>query len=152
MSLQKVKLDICGSTYVVSTNDSEEYLTGLAERLDRDMNQIMLEAPNASVTSAAVITALSYLDEAAKSAFSADNMRKQIQGYLEDAAKARTDAERAKRDVERLKREIAYLEGKSPADKKVQPKPQEPLLDYGQNKEEDAPAKAAEEGDQMSLD
>ncbi len=110
MSSQKVKLEICGSSYVVSTNDSEEYLLGLAERLDRDMNQILLEASNASVTSAAVITALAYLDEAEKNAFGADNMRAQIQGYLEDASKARLAAEEAKREVTRLRNELAWFE------------------------------------------
>ena len=107
---RKVRLEVGGSSYVVATNDSEEYLLGLAERLDQDMNKIMMETPNASVTAAAVITALSYLDEAERSAFGADNMRAQIQDYLEDAAKAKLAAEEAKREVERLRKEVSKLE------------------------------------------
>ncbi len=110
MSAQKIKLEICGSSYVVSTNDNEEYLMELAERLDKDMNQVMMSAPNASVTAAAVITALAYLDESAKNALGADNMRTQIQGYLEDASKARLAAEEAKREAERLRKELAHYE------------------------------------------
>lgn len=110
MSTHKVKLEICGSSYVVSTNDPEEYIMGLAERLDADMDKLMKQTPNASVTAAAVITALGYLDEAEKNASGADNMRAQIQDYLEDAAKARLEAENARRDVERLRREVAYYE------------------------------------------
>lgn len=113
MPSHKVKLEICGSSYVVSTSDSEEYLLGLADRLDADMNQIMLDTPNASVTAAAVITALGYLDEAEKSAFGADNMRAQIQDYLEDAAKARMEAEEARREADRLRREIQFYEQKA---------------------------------------
>lgn len=113
MPTRKVKLEIGGSSYVVSTNDSEEYILGLAERLDQDMNQMMMETPNASVTAAAVITALSYLDEAEKNASGADNMRAQIQDYLEDAAKARIAAEEARRESERLRREIEFLEKKA---------------------------------------
>ena len=128
MDPNKVKLEICGSSYVVSTNDAEEYLLGLAERLDRDMNQIMIDTPNASVTAAAVITALAYLDEAEKSAFGADNMRGQIQGYLEDAARARLAAEEARRDVQRLQNELAHYKGLASR----QQKKQEPLLNYGQ--------------------
>lgn len=113
MPSHKVKLEICGSSYVVSTSDSEEYLLGLADRLDADMNQVMLDTPNASVTAAAVITALAYLDEAEKSAFGADNMRTQIQDYLEDAAKARMEAEEAKRDADQLRRQLNFYEQKA---------------------------------------
>lgn len=131
MATHKVKLEICGSSYVLSTNDSEEYLLGLAERLDRDMNQLMVDSPNASVTAAAVITALAYLDEAEKSAFGADNMRAQIQGYLEDASRARLAEEEAKREVTRLRNELASLTATAAAAKP--PTRKESLLDYGQN-------------------
>ncbi len=109
-SSRRVKLEICGSSYVLSTNDPEEYLQSLAAQLDKDMNEVMRESPNASVTSAAVITALAYMDQAAKNADGADNMRAQIQDYLEDAARARTTAEEAKREIERLRRELAFYE------------------------------------------
>lgn len=115
MPSQKVKLEICGSSYVISTNDSAEYLLGLAEKLDADMNQVMIDTPNASVTAAAVITALGYLDEAEKNAFGADNMRAQIQDYLEDASKARLAAEEAKQEAERLRNELAWYENQAAA-------------------------------------
>lgn len=145
MAASKVRLEICGSSYVVSTNDSEEYLLGLAERLDKDMNQIMIDSPNASVTAAAVMTALSYLDEAEKAAFGADNMRAQIQGYLEDASKARLAAEEMKRENTRLKNELKHFE----TAKKQSAKQAEPLLDYGQ---EEPPAKKQAKEEQLDLD
>ena len=52
---------------------------------------------------------LEYADEANKGEGSADNLRSQIQGYLEDAARARTDAEIAKREAERLAKELSAL-------------------------------------------
>ena len=48
---------------------------------------------------AAVITALGYLDELKKSTSGADNMRAQIKDYLEDAAKAKLEEAGAKVDV-----------------------------------------------------
>lgn len=113
MPSRKVRLEIGGSSYVVSTNDSEEYLLGLAERLDQDINKIMVETPNASVTAAAVITALGYLDEAEHNAFGADNMRAQLQDYLEDAAKSKLAAEESRREVERLRKELNKYEQKA---------------------------------------
>lgn len=139
MAANKVRLEVCGSSYVVSTSDTEEYLLGLAERLDKDMRQLMVDSPNASVTAAAVITALSYLDEAEKSAFGADNMRGQIQGYLEDASRAKVEAEEAKREAQRLRNELRHYEEAA----KRTAKPKESLLDYGQNEKVVAPAAAA---------
>ena len=111
MPANKVKLTVCGSNYVISTTDSEEYVQSLAERLDKDMNELMNQSPSASVAASAVVVALGYLDELQKNASSADNMRSQIKDYLEDAAKAKLEAEEAKKEIERLRREIGYLKG-----------------------------------------
>ena len=112
MPANKIKLEICGSNYVIATTDTEEYVLSLAEKLDSDMTQMLASNPTASVTTAAVITALGYLDELKKSTSGADNMRAQIKDYLEDAAKAKLAAEEARREVERLRREIGYLKAK----------------------------------------
>lgn len=113
MPASKVRLEICGSNYVISTTDTEEYTLSLAEKLDKQMNEFLASTPSASVTSAAVLCALSYLDELEKSSASADNMRSQIKDYLEDAAKAKLEAEEARRELERLRREIGYLQNKN---------------------------------------
>lgn len=115
MPVTKVKLTICGSSYIVSTTDSEEYVNQLAERLDNDMTEIMTQNPSASVAASAVISALSYLDELNKNASSTDNMRAQIKDYLEDAAKAKLDAENACRQVEKLTAELEALKAKQAA-------------------------------------
>ena len=115
MPVTKVKLTICGSSYIVSTTDSEEYVNQLAERLDNDMTEIMTQTPSASVAASAVISALSYLDELNKNASSTDNMRAQIKDYLEDAAKAKLDAENARRQVEKLTAELEALKAKQAA-------------------------------------
>ena len=62
MPANKIKLEICGASYVIATTDTEEYVLSLAEKLDADMNQMMTNNPSASIATAAVITALGYLD------------------------------------------------------------------------------------------
>ena len=111
MPANKIKLEICGSNYVIATIDTEEYVLSLAEKLDTDMSQMLTANPSASVTTAAVMTALGYLDELKKSTSGADNMRAQIKDYLEDAAKAKLELEEERREVERLRRELGYLNG-----------------------------------------
>lgn len=110
MPANKIKLTVCGSSYIVSTTDREEYVQGLAERLDHDMNELMIQNPSSRYPSA-IITALGYLDELKKNAEGADNMRSQIKDYLEDAAKAKLAAEEARREVDRLQREVQRLRG-----------------------------------------
>lgn len=111
MPTNKIKLEICGGTYVLASTDTEEYVQSLAERLDADMNRVLTETPSASVTTSAVITALDYLDELSKSKNGADNMRAQIKDYLEDAARAKQVAVELKKENDRLKQELAYLKG-----------------------------------------
>ncbi|MEG0166282.1 MAG: cell division protein ZapA [Ruthenibacterium sp.] len=109
MPANKIRFTICGSNYVINSTDSADYVLSLAEKLDADMGQTLAASPTASITMAAIITALTYLDESRKANGGADNMRAQIKDYLEDAASAKLAAEEAHREVEHLRREIAAL-------------------------------------------
>ena len=108
MATSKVRLNICGSSYVVNTSESEDYMQNLADHLD--MNELMASSNSVSITTAAVMTALNYRDELEKASGSADNMRRQIKDYLEDAASAKMAAEEARRENVSLKRRIDELE------------------------------------------
>lgn len=110
MATSKVRLNICGSSYVVNTCESEDYMQNLADRLNLDMNELMASSNSVSITTAAVMTALNYRDELEKASGSADNMRRQIKDYLEDAASAKMAAEEARRENASLKRRIDELE------------------------------------------
>lgn len=107
--MEKLRLMIAGSEYVISTDDDPDYVTGLAAKIDERIKQIMSSSSRASVTQAAILVALEYADEASKGAESAVNLRSQIQEYLEDAARAKTDAEISKREAERLAKELSAL-------------------------------------------
>ena len=110
MGTTKVRLNICGSSYVVNTSESESYMKNLADRLNLDMNEMMAASASVSVATAAVMTALSYRDELEKATGSADNMRRQIKDYLEDAASAKMAAEELRRENAALRRRIEELE------------------------------------------
>lgn len=110
MATSKVRLNICGSSYVVYTSESEDYMKNLADRLNLDMNELMASSNSVSITTAAVMTALNYRDELEKASGSADNMRRQIKDYLEDAASAKMAAEEARRENASLKRRVDELE------------------------------------------
>ena len=109
----KVRLTICGSSYVISTNESEDYMQNLAERLNLDMNELMSSSNSVSITTAAIMTALNYRDELEKASGRADNMRRQIKDYLEDAASAKMAAEELRRENAALRKKVDDLHRRS---------------------------------------
>ncbi len=109
MSFNKIKLNIAGGTYTVNSMDPEEHILALAKKLDEDMTEVLEQSQSASVTAAAVLCAMTYLDQLEKSTKSADNMRAQIKQYLDEANKARFETEKVKIELEKLKVDIQFL-------------------------------------------
>lgn len=107
--MEKIKLIIAGEEYNIGTDDNLEYVAGLAKELDEKITALMDSNSRISVTQAAVVTALEYVDLLKKSETTSENLRNQIQGYLEDAARAKTDFEISKRECEKLSKELASL-------------------------------------------
>ena len=62
----RVKLTICDTDYIISTDEPESYVKELGEELDRSMRNVMEGNNRISTTMAAVLSALTYADEARK--------------------------------------------------------------------------------------
>ena len=105
----KVKVVICGKTYLLQSEESQSYMTILADSLDKKINEFMDDNESASLTTAAVMVGLALLDDANKSTGDVDNFRAQIKGYVEEAANARIEADRLKKELKELKAENASL-------------------------------------------
>ena len=106
MERNKVKLNIGGAEYSVLTEDDVKYVAELGKEVDRALTQVMKENPKASITQAAVLTALSYADEFKKASNSADHLREQIKDYLDDASSAKSKADWARREAEKTKKDL----------------------------------------------
>ncbi len=107
--MRKVKVNICGRTFCLCTEESEEYVTSLAENLDGKINQFMEDNPGTSVLSAAIMTALELTDDANRNEGDADNFRVQLKQYAEEAASAKTMVDKLRRAVEGLVQENRKL-------------------------------------------
>ena len=108
-TMEKIRLMIAGEEYNIGTDDDLDYVAQLGAELDKRISTLMRDNARISVTQAAIVTALEFADAAKKSETTSDNLRGQIQEYLEDAARARTDAEISKRELERVSKELAAL-------------------------------------------
>lgn len=107
-NMNKVKLTIRGSNYIINTDESVEYTEELGRRIDERMNEIMKGSFFVTATQAAVLVALEMADELTKSEKTVENFRSQIKDYLEDAAKAKTERDYYKRELERVKTEAKF--------------------------------------------
>ena len=107
--MQKVKVNICGRTYCLCTEESEEYVTSLAQELNGRINRFMDNNPGTSVLSAAIMTALELTDDAARNEGDADNFRVQLKSYAEEAASAKKMVDKLRRALEGLAQENQKL-------------------------------------------
>lgn len=109
MPNNKLLLNIAGLSILITTSEDETYTRELADELDRDINNILNANMGASVTNAALLCAISYLDNAKKSAKNANNMRNQVKDYMDDAAKAKFKYDEEHKRVSELTVEIQSL-------------------------------------------
>ncbi len=113
MAINKVRLRIYGSDYFLTTDDDVQYMRNLGDEVDFVLSSLLREHPRLSVTQAAVLTALQLADDKNKVEQNATTLRNEIQAYMEDASKAKTEAEIAKREIERLNKEIQTLKSRN---------------------------------------
>lgn len=111
-SVNKITLNICGTDYVITTDEDAGYMQELGAQVDTRIRNIMNQNDRTSLVMAAVMTALMQADEAKKAVQSADNLRKQLKSFFDDNNRSRTEADAMRREVERLKREKEELERK----------------------------------------
>jgi cell division protein ZapA (FtsZ GTPase activity inhibitor) len=109
MAKNRIRLNILGVDYVISSEEEEPYVRTVASEVEKNLYAIMQENPRVSSAMASVLTALDYCDEAKKANESADNLRSQIKDYLEESSRARMELDEARREMERMKREIQTL-------------------------------------------
>ena len=100
-SVNKIKLNICATDYVLTTDEPGSYMRELGGEVDHDMRVLLDSDPRISTTMAAVMTALTNADRARKAEAAADN------------AKARQEAENARREAAQLRRELEQLRGQA---------------------------------------
>lgn len=113
----KVRIEICGAKYVISSTENPKYVKELATEIEEKVRTFMEKNPSAARADAYMIILLGYVDLYKKSEKNTDNIRSQLTQYLEDAARARIEADEYKREIEKLKREVNLLRqavGKEP--------------------------------------
>lgn len=104
--VNKVRLEIGGMKYTISTPESEEYVQALSERINADLAAYFEKSASLSINDALVLCLLDYADARRKAEQNADHIREQLTGYLGDASKARMEADELRSELSRLRKEL----------------------------------------------
>ena len=94
----KVTMNICGQEYTLVADESAAYMEKVGALVDEKMRQV-LDALHVSQTDAAVLAAVNLADELLKNQAAAENLRRQVKGYLDEAAQARGEISDLKRQL-----------------------------------------------------
>ena len=104
----RVVVNICGDEYTLLAEESPSYMQRVGSYVDGKMREIMDTAKVGRVN-AAVLTSVNIADELIKSQETAEQLRGQIKGYADEAARAQSEVSELKREVFRLQQKLERL-------------------------------------------
>lgn len=97
----RINVSICGDDYTFMAEESPAYMQKVAAIVDAKMSEIM-SSGRVSRMDAAVLAAVNLADELLKQQSSAENLRSQLKGYLDDMNKAKSELSECRRELVKL--------------------------------------------------
>ena len=94
----RVTMNICGEEYTLVADESSAYMEKVGALVDQRMSELM-EAAHMGRSDAAVLAAVNIADELFKAQESAENLRRQLKTYLDEAAQAKAEISELKRQL-----------------------------------------------------
>lgn len=97
----RVTMNICGQEYVLVAEESAGYMEKVGAMVDKKMAELM-DSAHIGRSDAAVLAAVNMADELLKAQENADNLRRQLKSYLDEASRAKNEASDLKRQLYKL--------------------------------------------------
>jgi len=94
----RVTMNICGESYTLIAEESPSYMERVGNLVNEQLTKVM-EGSKVSRTDAAILAAINIADELLKSQESAENLRRQLKTYLDEAAQAKNEVSELKRQL-----------------------------------------------------
>lgn len=101
----RVSITICGEEYTFVAEESASYMQKVGTYVGDKMAEVLSTA-KVGRTDAAVLTAANIADELFKAQATAEQLRSQIKGYLDEAGRAQAEVSELKREVFRLTQKL----------------------------------------------
>jgi len=97
----RVTVTIAGQEYTLVATEDEGYIQKIAAHVDAKVHEVM-DGAKVSVVDGAILAAVNIADEYMKEMESAENLRRQLKEYLEEATKMKLELSEAKREIFKL--------------------------------------------------
>ena len=97
----RTDVTINGTDYTLISEESPSYMQKVAALVDEKMTDI-LSSGRVSRMDAAVLAAANLADELLKQQSAAENLRRQLKGYLDEAGKAKAELSECRRELLKL--------------------------------------------------
>ena len=104
----RVVISICGEEYTFIADESAAYMQKVGSYVSEKMEEVLSSA-KVGRTDAAILTAANIADELFKAQAASEQLRSQINGYLDEAGRAQSEASELKREVFRLQQRLDSL-------------------------------------------
>ncbi len=98
---KKVTVTIAGQQFTLVGADEEAYALRVAAHVDEQVRKVSADS-RMSVVDSAVLAAVNITDQLFREQESGENLRRQIQQALEEAAKLKLELSEAKREIFKL--------------------------------------------------
>ncbi len=109
MPTNRLKANICGTSYTLVSEESLSYMRDLVAQVDEAMTAIVSGDPRVSTTMAAVLTALTNADRANKEKAAADRLRLEMKRAIDEQERLQNALSDEKAEAERLRQETVRL-------------------------------------------
>ena len=106
---KKIRLTVGGIEYMVVSEEDETFVRKIGDDLNHKLDTIKRQNGYLSTTMVAVLAALDYSEQLAKTKRECEELSLQLKAAVEEAACARLDGEEARKEIDRLAGEIAKL-------------------------------------------
>lgn len=104
-----MKLNICGSDYILVSEDSESYMHLVGEKVDEKLSEVLTKNPKLSVSMAAVLSSLEFCDEVMKTQEKFESLKSQMKEYVGENAQIQIKCKNLENENFNLKSEISDL-------------------------------------------
>lgn len=107
--VNRVKIEVAGSRYTISTTEEPNYVEELAKELDEQITKLLSKNMSLSINDALILCSLQFLSNGRQGEKTADRMRQQFSGYMDEIKRAKEDVEAKQKENDQLRGEILKL-------------------------------------------
>jgi len=107
--VNRVKIEVAGSRYTISTTEEPNYVEGLAKELDEQITKLLNKNISLSINDALILCSLQFLSNSRQGEKTADRLRQQFSEYMDEIKRVKDEKEAKQKENDQLHGEILKL-------------------------------------------